>query len=98
MPGTEWKRTAREWKAQKDWLVDSVYQWANDQFNKGTAEPSIMSSIFGCVITQWSGVEADTYLKEMAIIICAGTFLATSLGYEEPSNDERAGVIDPVSS
>ncbi|KAG8792600.1 hypothetical protein FRC12_005539 [Ceratobasidium sp. 428] len=73
MPGTQWKRVAREWKAQKDWVVDSVYQWAKDQFAGGTAEPSILSSLFGHeVVSQWSGEEADSHLKEMAIIICAG--------------------------
>lgn len=30
-PGTGWKRTAREWKAQKDRAVDEPFEWAKAQ-------------------------------------------------------------------
>ncbi|KAG9124635.1 hypothetical protein FRC07_010845 [Ceratobasidium sp. 392] len=73
MPGTQWKRVAREWKAQKDWAVDSVYQWSKDRFVRGDLEPSVLRSVFGHEVTsQWTGEDADDHLKEMAIIVCAG--------------------------
>lgn len=30
-PGTGWKATARAWRAQKEWTVNSTYQWTKDQ-------------------------------------------------------------------
>ncbi|KAG9083445.1 hypothetical protein FRC06_004530 [Ceratobasidium sp. 370] len=88
MPDTQWNRTAREWKVQQDWLVNSVYQWAKGQFAKGTDKRSIMRSIFGReVVTQWSAISGpDAARSELDT---EGYVVAPGSSYGAMSRDEN---------
>ncbi|KAG8678807.1 hypothetical protein FRC09_019525, partial [Ceratobasidium sp. 395] len=44
MPGAGWKRTIREWRRQRDSMVQEPYEWAKSQISAGTAEPSMISA------------------------------------------------------
>ncbi|KAG9074745.1 hypothetical protein FS749_013664 [Ceratobasidium sp. UAMH 11750] len=42
VPGTEWKRTIRGWRQQRDSIIQETYDWAKAQISDGTAEPSMV--------------------------------------------------------
>ncbi|KAF8598568.1 cytochrome P450 [Ceratobasidium sp. AG-I] len=72
-PGAGWKQTALEWRKQKDWIVDTAYQWTKDQIAGGYAEPSMLRSLMEDKLTaDWSQQEKDDRLKELAIALYAG--------------------------
>ncbi|CAE6435246.1 unnamed protein product [Rhizoctonia solani] len=75
-PGTGWKRTAREWGAQKDRSQSIPYEWTKSQMASGTAETSILSALLQnqSLTSDLSEAERERHLKEVAgIIVAAGT-------------------------
>ncbi|KAH7335722.1 cytochrome P450 [Rhizoctonia solani] len=45
MPGTSWKRTARQWRADKEQALNGPYEWTKAQIAAGTPEPSIIGAL-----------------------------------------------------
>ncbi|CUA78042.1 Cytochrome P450 2U1 [Rattus norvegicus] [Rhizoctonia solani] len=75
-PGTGWKRTAREWRAFKDYAQSVPYEWTKTQLAAGTAEPSVLSILFQDhnVTSNLSAEEKESCFKEIAMmIVAAGT-------------------------
>ncbi|QRV73542.1 cytochrome P450 family protein [Ceratobasidium sp. AG-Ba] len=80
IPGTRWKRIAREWRAQKDRAVDTTYNWSKDQIENGTGEPSIIASLLEHAEQLGLGAhEVDDYVKNIAVsLLAAGTDTTTN--------------------
>ncbi|QRW02510.1 cytochrome P450 family protein [Ceratobasidium sp. AG-Ba] len=80
IPGTRWKRTALEWRAQKDRAVDTTYNWSKDQIENGTGEPSIIASLLEHAEQLGLGAhEVDDYVKNIAVsLLAAGTDTTTN--------------------
>ncbi|KAG8717957.1 hypothetical protein FRC09_013383 [Ceratobasidium sp. 395] len=72
LPWMDWKRTAKEWKNNKDYAVDAPFFWAKSQIALPQHEPSMVESILEQ--TQRMGLspsEVDDYTKEIAAIMFA---------------------------
>ncbi|CAE6456438.1 unnamed protein product [Rhizoctonia solani] len=70
---TEWKRTARRWGKQKDWVLDSTFQWTKDQVASGSAETSIVGALLDHQITsKWTQEDKEYRLKELGIVLFSG--------------------------
>ncbi|CAE7233806.1 unnamed protein product [Rhizoctonia solani] len=62
MPGTGWKQTAREWRAQKDRAMGDVYDWAKQRMVSGNDDSSIVSLTYKEVRQMGvSDAEADEF-------------------------------------
>ncbi|KAG8722199.1 hypothetical protein FRC09_006639 [Ceratobasidium sp. 395] len=74
-PWTDWKRIAKEWKANKDNAVDTPYYWAKSQLALPNHEPSMTESILERTQRMdLSPSEVDDYTKEVtAVMFAAGT-------------------------
>ncbi|KAL5640618.1 hypothetical protein ACGC1H_001183 [Rhizoctonia solani] len=75
VPGAGWKRTAREWRAQKDRAMSDVYNWAKQRFISGGDDSSIVSLTYKEARQMGSNdAEADEFCKAIATaLITAGT-------------------------
>ncbi|KAB5588512.1 O-methylsterigmatocystin oxidoreductase [Ceratobasidium theobromae] len=73
-PGTGWKRTAREWRKQKEHAVNVPYEWTKAQVAAGVAEPSILRELLQNhkLTSEWDVEERDRRLKQLAMVIYAG--------------------------
>ncbi|KAF8749674.1 cytochrome P450 [Rhizoctonia solani] len=72
-PGAGWKRTAREWREQKDWILNSTLKWTKDQVASGSAEPSILGALLDHKITsKWTQEDRDYRLKELGMVLYSG--------------------------
>ncbi|EUC62879.1 cytochrome P450 family protein [Rhizoctonia solani AG-3 Rhs1AP] len=75
-PGTDWKRTAREWRALKERSQSVPYEWTKTQLASGTAEPSILGALLQNhkLVAHLSEQEKERRLKEVPwMIVAAGT-------------------------
>ncbi|CAE6446751.1 unnamed protein product [Rhizoctonia solani] len=71
--GTGWKRTAREWRKQKEWTMNSTLQWTKDQVTAGSAEPSILGALLDHKLTsKWTQEDKEYRLKELGMILYSG--------------------------
>ncbi|CAE6497824.1 unnamed protein product [Rhizoctonia solani] len=79
VPGTGWKTTAREWRAQKDRTVCDVYNWAKERVVSGADDGSIVSLTYKEIRQMGSSeAEADEFCKNIAsVLLTAGTETAT---------------------
>ncbi|KAJ1310728.1 hypothetical protein OPQ81_009249 [Rhizoctonia solani] len=79
MPGTGWKKTAHEWRVQKDRAMRDVYNWAKERFISGADDSSIVSLMYKeARQTGSSDADADDFCKNVATaIIAAGTGTST---------------------
>ncbi|CAE6358443.1 unnamed protein product [Rhizoctonia solani] len=74
LPGTSWKRTAREWGAQQDKAKSGPYEWMKAQIASGSQQVSLLSSLLQDheLLSGLSPVEREERLKEIGIIMFAG--------------------------
>ncbi|CAE6442524.1 unnamed protein product [Rhizoctonia solani] len=73
VPGTGWKRIAREWRDQKNWTLNSTLQWTKDRVNEGTAEPSILGALLDHKLTSsWTQEDKEYRLKELGMVLYSG--------------------------
>ncbi|CCO33582.1 O-methylsterigmatocystin oxidoreductase Short=OMST oxidoreductase [Rhizoctonia solani AG-1 IB] len=72
-PGTGWKRTARQWREQKEWILSSTFQWTRCQVAAGSAEPSIVSVLLDHELTsKWTQTDKEYRLKEIGMGLYSG--------------------------
>ncbi|KAG9092234.1 hypothetical protein FS749_015902 [Ceratobasidium sp. UAMH 11750] len=72
-PGTNWKRTAREWRVHQEHVVDTAYDESKAQIASGENETSIIASLVGHA--ERLGLESDEiddYVKHIAATLIAG--------------------------
>ncbi|KAG8737509.1 hypothetical protein FRC10_008089 [Ceratobasidium sp. 414] len=72
LPGAGWKRTAREWREQKDHTIDDIFNWAKERV-AGVDEHSITASTLKEL--QASGYDqdaADDFTKNLAETLYEG--------------------------
>ncbi|KDN39026.1 hypothetical protein RSAG8_09062, partial [Rhizoctonia solani AG-8 WAC10335] len=69
-PWTQWKRTARSFREQKNSIMDETFQWTKDQIAKGSNEPSIVRSFLESgSSTEIGQDELEDYIKHIAIAL-----------------------------
>ncbi|KAG8794026.1 hypothetical protein FRC12_000815 [Ceratobasidium sp. 428] len=69
-PGAGWKRTAQQWRKQKEHAIDAVYDWTKIQMAKGECGPSMVSSLLND--SERLGLdsdEIDDYVKHLAVTL-----------------------------
>ncbi|CAE6440609.1 unnamed protein product [Rhizoctonia solani] len=74
-PGTCWKRTAREWRVQKERAQSVPYQWTKAQVDAGTTKPSILDAHLQNpkLTSHINEGDKESYLKKLAsVIVSAG--------------------------
>ncbi|CEL57301.1 O-methylsterigmatocystin oxidoreductase OS=Aspergillus flavus (strain ATCC 200026 / FGSC A1120 / NRRL 3357 / JCM 12722 / SRRC 167) GN=ordA PE=2 SV=1 [Rhizoctonia solani AG-1 IB] len=74
IPGTGWKRTAREWRDQKTEAVDAPYEWAKQQIATGDFERSILSALLADDegSAGLSAMDREAELKELCYAVFVG--------------------------
>ncbi|CAE6533311.1 unnamed protein product [Rhizoctonia solani] len=74
-PWTQWKKTARSFREQKNSIMDETFQWTKGQITKGSNEPSIVRSLLESgSSTEIGQEELEDYIKHIAIALFgAGT-------------------------
>ncbi|EUC60630.1 O-methylsterigmatocystin oxidoreductase, partial [Rhizoctonia solani AG-3 Rhs1AP] len=73
VPGTGWKRTAKEWREQKNWTLNSTLQWTKDRVAEGSAEPSILGALLDHKLTSnWTQEDKEYRLKELGLVLFSG--------------------------
>lgn len=74
LPGTGWKRIAREWRLCKEEAMDKPYNWTKAQVAAGGFEPSILSALFQdhSLVSGFDPEERDKRLKELALVLYIG--------------------------
>ncbi|CAE6461141.1 unnamed protein product [Rhizoctonia solani] len=71
-----WKRTAKQWRLQKDNAMAAPYEWAKSQINAGVAEPSMLHHCFENrrLLSETDEAKREDILKDLAhAIYGAGT-------------------------
>ncbi|KAG8683656.1 hypothetical protein FRC11_013251, partial [Ceratobasidium sp. 423] len=78
MPGAGWKKTAYEWREQKDRAMGEVYEWAKQRAISGADDSSIVALTFkeGQAMG-WDEAEVDSFCKNVATGLLAGEQLIT---------------------
>ncbi|KAG8777053.1 hypothetical protein FRC12_000568 [Ceratobasidium sp. 428] len=72
-PWTEWKRTARLWREQKDDAIDSPYNRTKSEMQKEGQDPSMVELMLGqAKDLGFDESEIDDYVKEVAFILYGG--------------------------
>ncbi|KAG8744348.1 hypothetical protein FRC10_010328 [Ceratobasidium sp. 414] len=72
-PGMSWKKTAREWRKQKEEAVDGIYNWTKAQIAQGINQPSIIASLLTSSDELGIDVsEVDHDIKYMAFTLITG--------------------------
>ncbi|QRV92069.1 cytochrome P450 family protein [Ceratobasidium sp. AG-Ba] len=62
-PGTTWKRTVKNWQAEKTDMIDVPFHWAKQQIAKGNASDSVIKALLREL--ESSKKEADDLEEEM---------------------------------
>ncbi|CAE6395325.1 unnamed protein product [Rhizoctonia solani] len=76
VPGTGWKRTAREWRMNRQEALRTPYEWTKSQMKTGTAEPSVLKYMLEGdeSVAELSPEERDHRLQELGMALyAAGT-------------------------
>ncbi|CAE6433708.1 unnamed protein product [Rhizoctonia solani] len=69
-PWTQWKKTARSFREQKNSIMNETFQWTKDQIAKGSNEPSIVRSLLESgASSEISEEELEDYIKHIAIAL-----------------------------
>ncbi|KAG8738002.1 hypothetical protein FRC10_007416 [Ceratobasidium sp. 414] len=72
-PWTGWKRTAREWREQRDDTLDSPYNWTKAEVEKNVHEPPMIESMLAHAERLGLNLgEAEDYVKEIAFSLVGG--------------------------
>ncbi|KAG9088142.1 hypothetical protein FRC06_002218, partial [Ceratobasidium sp. 370] len=72
-PGTNWKRTAREWREQQEGVVDTAYQSSKTGIVDGEKEPAIIASLLNHAERHGlDSDEIDDYVKYIAATLFVG--------------------------
>ncbi|KAF8596887.1 cytochrome P450 [Ceratobasidium sp. AG-I] len=72
-PGTSWKQTAREWKKQKEDVIQKTYSWAKARHVDGSSEQSIIDTMIDQAPSLGLSEEkADDYIQYIAITLLSG--------------------------
>ncbi|KAH7335791.1 cytochrome P450 [Rhizoctonia solani] len=73
-PGADWKRTLREWRAQKVKALRAPYEWVKERVVDGTAQPSVLGAILqdSDLYSGLSPDMRDDNLQQLGIMIHAG--------------------------
>ncbi|CAE6509195.1 unnamed protein product, partial [Rhizoctonia solani] len=79
MPGAGWKKTAYEWRGQKDQAMGEVYEWAKKRAISGADDSSIVALTFKeAQAMGWDDAEVDSFCKNVATgLLAAGTESST---------------------
>ncbi|KAG9125249.1 hypothetical protein FRC07_008412 [Ceratobasidium sp. 392] len=73
LPGAQWKRTALEWRDQKDELTDNIYNWSKERVNSGVDEYSLISSALkDCKLSGYDQTTTDEFSKRLGIAMYGG--------------------------
>ncbi|KAG9078223.1 hypothetical protein FS749_009800 [Ceratobasidium sp. UAMH 11750] len=73
VPGARWKKTALEWRDQKDELPDSIYNWTKERVNAGVDESSLMASALKeCKQVGYDQTTTDEFSKRLGIAMYGG--------------------------
>ncbi|KAH7330615.1 cytochrome P450 [Rhizoctonia solani] len=79
MPGTGWKKTAHEWRAQKDRAMCDVYNWTKQRIISRADDSSIVSLTYKELRqTGSSEADADEFCKNVASVLITGILLSLS--------------------
>ncbi|KAG9090509.1 hypothetical protein FRC06_001026 [Ceratobasidium sp. 370] len=72
-PCTGWKKTAKEWRGQKEDAVDGPYNWTKLEMEKGEHDPSMIESMLGQARgLGMDSIQSDDYVKQIAFVLFAG--------------------------
>ncbi|KAG8795511.1 hypothetical protein FRC12_013310 [Ceratobasidium sp. 428] len=72
-PGAQWKKTALEWRDQKDELTDSIYNWTKERANAGADECSLIASALkDCQQAGYDWTTTDEFSKRLGIAMYGG--------------------------
>ncbi|CUA69529.1 O-methylsterigmatocystin oxidoreductase [Rhizoctonia solani] len=79
IPGAGWKKTAYEWRKQKDRAMGEVFQWAKQRILNGVDESSIVALTFKEARGMgWNEAAVDAFCKNVATgLLAAGTESST---------------------
>ncbi|KAF8593407.1 cytochrome P450 [Ceratobasidium sp. AG-I] len=84
-PGTSWKRTAHEYRKQKENATREIYSWAKARRADGASERCIVDAMLNQAPgLGLSEVEADDHIQEIAITLLLGgtdTTTSTLMGF-----------------
>ncbi|QRV84098.1 cytochrome P450 family protein [Ceratobasidium sp. AG-Ba] len=74
VPGTGWKNKVREWRHQRDTMVEEPYEWAKSQISAGTALPSMVKTGLASINSNpnVNPAESESYLKWAAATLFGG--------------------------
>ncbi|CAE6436848.1 unnamed protein product [Rhizoctonia solani] len=80
VPGTGWKRTARQWRDQKNEAVNAPYEWSKQQIATGDFEHSVLSALLdeNESIPGLSTMDREVELKELCYTLFVGGTDTTS--------------------
>ncbi|CEL54925.1 O-methylsterigmatocystin oxidoreductase OS=Aspergillus flavus GN=ordA PE=3 SV=2 [Rhizoctonia solani AG-1 IB] len=80
LPGTGWKRTAREWREHKEKTYRLLYKWTKSQVAAGIAEPSVLSFLMQDeeLTAGLTPEEKELNLTELSIALYGGGTETTS--------------------
>ncbi|KAG9104363.1 hypothetical protein FRC06_003169 [Ceratobasidium sp. 370] len=79
-PGAGWKRTAREWREQKDHTIDSIFNWAKTQVVEWSSLRSITASTLKELrASGYDQAAADDFTKNLAETLYEGATDTLSL-------------------
>ncbi|KAB5591581.1 Cytochrome P450 family protein [Ceratobasidium theobromae] len=69
-PWTQWKKTAREFREQKNKIMDGTFQWTKDQIANGSNEPSIVRSLLdNAAKSDIRTEDLEDYVKHISIAL-----------------------------
>ncbi|KAF8700887.1 cytochrome P450 family, partial [Rhizoctonia solani] len=98
VPGTGWKRTAREWREQKVKAINTPYKWTKQQIAKGDFEHSFL----GCLLDDNESTgesctaKQEKELKELCYTLFVGTallsFVAAMVAHPEAQIKAQAEI------
>ncbi|KAH7333663.1 cytochrome P450 [Rhizoctonia solani] len=74
LPGTGWKRTAREWRIQQEKAKIEPYEWLKAQITSGMHQPSLLGALlqdYG-LLSGLSSADRDERLREVGSILFGG--------------------------
>ncbi|KAG9125485.1 hypothetical protein FRC07_007416 [Ceratobasidium sp. 392] len=94
-PGTDWKRNAQAWRAEKDRVLDDIFAWTKNQMAQGIAKPSMLRSMLENIPE--SKFEDPSYqeeiAKEVAFTLFGGQFMVTEIAVPHTAGTLMAFVL-----
>ncbi|KAJ1301280.1 hypothetical protein OPQ81_003685 [Rhizoctonia solani] len=73
LPGTGWKRVARDWRRHKERTFDGIYQWTKQRVIGGIDDYSIISSTLReAKAWGWNDKTVDDFAKHLGMVLYMG--------------------------